>query len=128
MLPMLYAVLADIVVLVHAAFVLFVVCGGLLVLRWRRAAWLHLPAAAWGALVEAAGWICPLTPLENRLRLLAGQETYATDFIDHYLMPVLYPAALTREGQMVLGLAVLVVNGAVYAWVWRRWKRAPSGA
>ncbi|HPM82930.1 MAG TPA: magnesium transporter [Candidatus Anammoximicrobium sp.] len=95
---------------------------------WRRAAWLHLPAAAWGALVEAAGWICPLTPLENRLRLLAGQETYATDFIDHYLMPVLYPAALTREGQMVLGLAVLVVNGAVYAWVWRRWKRAPSGA
>ncbi|HQN26592.1 MAG TPA: DUF2784 domain-containing protein, partial [Syntrophales bacterium] len=81
----------------------------------------------WGALVEAAGWICPLTPLENRLRLLAGRETYATDFIDHYLMPVLYPAALTREWQMGLGLAVLVVNGAVYAWVWRRSRRAPAG-
>jgi hypothetical protein len=117
---MIYGILADIVVLVHAAFVLFAVFGGFLVLRWRRLAWLHIPAVLWAALVEMAGWICPLTPLENLLRHCAGKVIYHSDFIEHYLMPVLYPAALTRELQMALGLAVLFINVSVYVWVWHR--------
>jgi hypothetical protein len=117
---MIYGILADIVVLVHAAFVFFAVFGGFLVLRWRRLAWLHIPAVLWAALVEMAGWICPLTPLENLLRHRAGKVIYHSDFIEHYLMPVLYPAALTRELQMALGLAVLFINVSVYVWLWRR--------
>ena len=117
---MIYGILADIVVLVHAAFVLFAVFGGFLVLRWRRLAWLHIPAVLWAALVEMAGWICPLTPLENLLRHRAGNVIYHSDFIEYYLMPVLYPAALTRELQMALGLAVLFINVSVYVWVWHR--------
>ncbi|OIP92813.1 MAG: DUF2784 domain-containing protein [Syntrophobacterales bacterium CG03_land_8_20_14_0_80_58_14] len=117
---MIYGILADIVVLVHAAFVLFAVFGGFLVLRWRRLAWLHIPAVLWAALVEMAGWICPLTPLENLLRHRAGKVIYRSDFIEHYMMPVLYPAALTRELQMALGLAVLFINVSVYVWVWHR--------
>jgi hypothetical protein len=117
---MIYGILADIVVLVHAAFVLFAVFGGFLVLRWRRLAWLHIPAVLWAALVEMAGWICPLTPLENLLCHRAGKVIYHYDFIEHYLMPVLYPAALTRELQMALGLAVLFINVSAYLWVWHR--------
>ncbi len=117
---MIYGILADIVVLVHAAFVLFAVFGGFLVLRWRRLAWLHIPAVLWAALAEMAGWICPLTPLENLLRHRAGNVIYHSDFIEYYLMPVLYPAALTRELQMALGLAVLFINVSVYVWVWHR--------
>lgn len=117
---MIYGILADIVVLVHAAFVLFAVFGGFLVLRWRRLAWLHIPAVLWAALVEMAGWICPLTPLENLLRHRAVKVIYHSDFIEHYLMPVLYPAALTQELQMALGLAVLFINVSVYVWVWHR--------
>jgi len=119
---MIYGMLANIVVLLHAAFVVFAVFGGFLILRWRRLAWLHLPAVLWAALVEMAGWICPLTPLENLLRRLAGKDTYQSDFIEHYIMPVLYPVALTRELQIVLGLAVLFINFLVYAWVWHRRK------
>jgi len=119
---MIYGILADIVVLVHAAFVLFAVFGGFLVLRWRRPAWLHIPAVLWAALAEMAGWICPLTPLENLLRHRAGKVIYQSDFIEHYLMPVLYPAALTRELQTALGLAVLFINVSVYVWVWHRRK------
>jgi hypothetical protein len=117
---MIYGILADIVVLVHAAFVLFAVFGGFLVLRWRRLAWLHIPAVLWAALVEVAGWICPLTPQENLLRHRAGNVVYNSDFIEHYLMPILYPAALTQELQMALGLAVLFINVSVYVWVWHR--------
>ena len=120
---MIYGILADIVVLVHAAFVLFAVFGGFLVLRWRRLAWLHIPAVLWAALAEMAGWICPLTPLENLLRHRAGNVIYHSDFIEYYLMPVLYPAALTQELQMALGLAVLFINVSVYVWVWH--KRRP---
>ena len=113
--------LADAVVLLHVAFVLFVVLGGLLVLRWPRLAWVHLPAAAWGAAVELGGWTCPLTPLENALRERAGLETYAGGFVEHYVVPVLYPAALGRDLQLALGLGVLALNVAVYAAVaWRR--------
>lgn len=109
-----YRHLADAVVILHFAFVLFVVLGGLLVLRWPRLAWLHLPAAAWGALIELGGWICPLTPLENRFRHRAGESGYAGGFVEHYVLPVLYPPELTRGVQIALGLAVLGVNLAVY--------------
>ncbi len=119
-----HALLADLVLALHAAFVLFVVFGGLLALRWRWLAWLHLPAAAWGAWVSLAGWICPLTPLENRLRRLAGAEGYEGSFLEHYVVPVLYPAGLTREVQIALGVGVLLLNGVVY-WLW--WRRRETG-
>lgn len=122
-----FSLLADAVVVLHLAFVGFVVLGGLLVLRWPKVAWLHVPAAIWGAWIELAGWICPLTPLENRLRGEAGQTGYATSFVEHYLVPVLYPSALTRELQWMLGGAVIAVNAAVYVVVWRRRARGRSG-
>jgi hypothetical protein len=112
---MLYRLLADAVVVLHLGFVGFVVLGGLLALRWPRVAWVHLPAAAWGAWVEFAGRICPLTPLENWLRRESGGEGYSASFVEHYLIPILYPAALTRELQWMLGGIVIAVNAAVYA-------------
>lgn len=112
---------ADLVVLVHIAFVAFVVLGGLLALRWRWIPWLHLPVAAYGAAIELVGWICPLTPLENRLRRAAGEAGYEGGFVEHYLLPVLYPGALTPELQLTLGLLVVAVNLAVYTAVW--WRR-----
>ena len=118
--PVAYAWLADFLLAVHGSFVLFVVFGGLLALRWPRVAWLHLPAAAWGAAIEFSGAICPLTPLENRLRGLAGEAGYGGGFVEHYLLAWLYPAGLTREAQLVLGFVVLAVNVAVYASVWAR--------
>jgi hypothetical protein len=116
---MMYRLLADATVVVHLLFVAFVVCGGVLVLRWPRMAWVHLPAAAWGAWVELAGWICPLTPLENWLRVQGGAATYTTGFIERYLLPVLYPASLSRDVQWTLGLLVILLNGIVYAVVVR---------
>ena len=115
--------LAEVVVLAHLAFVIFAVFGGLLALRWPRAVWLHLPAVAWAALVEFAGWTCPLTPLENWLRARGRQQGYATGFLENYLLPALYPAELTREIQVALGALVLIVNLALYAWVLRRLRR-----
>jgi len=122
-----YLLAADAVVLVHAGFVLFVVLGGLLVLRWPALAWVHVPAALWGACVEFAGVICPLTPLENWLRRRGGGDVYSVSFVERYVMPVLYPAALSRELQWVLGASVVVVNVAVYLVLWRRNRRqAPA--
>jgi len=118
-----YRLLADLVVLVHFAFVLFVVGGAFLVLRWRRLAWVHLPAAIWGALIEFAGWICPLTPLENRLRVLGGSAGYRGGFVEHYVIPVLYPRGLTREVQVVLGMIVIVINIVIYGWLLYRRRR-----
>jgi hypothetical protein len=112
-----YRLAADVVVLLHLAFVLFVVVGGLLVFRWRWVALLHLPAAVWGALIEFAGWICPLTPLENRLRRLGGEQGYPGGFVEHYILPVLYPADLNRGLQLILGALVVAVNLAVYGWL-----------
>ncbi|QBY54646.1 MULTISPECIES: DUF2784 domain-containing protein [Cupriavidus] len=112
--------LADLVVIVHGLFIVFVVAGGLLVLRWPRLAWVHLPAAAWGVLIEWSGWICPLTPLENALRRAAGEAGYSGGFIERYLLPLIYPPGLTPAVQLWLGLVVLVVNVAVYAVWWRR--------
>jgi hypothetical protein len=111
---LIYRVLADLVLVVHLAFVLFVVLGGLLVLRWPRLAWLHVPAAVWGVLIEYTGWICLLTPLENSLRERGGGAGYSGGFIEHYIQPVLYPAGLTRGTQIVLGSLALLVNLTAY--------------
>jgi hypothetical protein len=115
---MIYGILADVVVLAHTAFVLFAVFGSFFVLRHRRLAWCHIPAVLWATLVETAGWICPLTPLENLFRHRAGEQMYQSDFIEHYIMPVLYPEALTRELQTALGLGVLFINVSIYTWAW----------
>lgn len=121
---MIPSLLADLVVILHLSFILFVILGGLLVL-WRRwVMWLHLPAAAWGAWVSAAGWICPLTPFENWLRAHAGEVRYTGDFASHYIMPLVYPEGLTRELQVVIAVIVLVVNAGVYAVVIRRGRGA----
>jgi hypothetical protein len=120
MLAFWFGLLADITVVLHLGFVVFVVAGGLLVLRRRRLAWVHLPCALWGALIELAGWICPLTPLENWLRRQAGEGGYGGGFVEHYIIPLLYPHALTRTTQVVLGLAVIALNLGVYACVLRR--------
>jgi hypothetical protein len=117
---MAYRVLADLVVVLHLAFVAFVVLGGLLVLRWPRLAWVHVPAALWGAMISFGGWVCPLTPLENLLRRLGGEAGYAGGFVERYLLGVLYPEGLTPGVQVALGVLVLVVNGAVYARLWCR--------
>jgi len=116
-------VAASLVVLVHLAFVAFAALGGLLVLFRPRAAWLHLPCALWGAIVELTGWICPLTPLENSLWRMAGEAGYAGGFIARHIVPVLYPAGLTRADQIVLGTVLVLFNAAVYALAWRRWSR-----
>jgi hypothetical protein len=117
---MAYRILADMVVGVHLLFVTFVVAGGLLALRWPWAAAAHLPAAVWGVLIEFRGWICPLTPLEKSLRSSAGQAGYEGGFIEHYMLPLLYPAGLTQGVQLVLGSLVIAVNLAVYGMVLRR--------
>lgn len=111
--------LAGAVVVAHLGFVLFVVLGGLLVRRWPRAAWAHLPAVAWGIWIEASGGICPLTPLENHLRALGGESGYAGGFVEHYLLPVLYPDGLGRGEQLALAAAVVLLNAGAYAWAWR---------
>lgn len=115
-----WGLLADLVVVVHLLFVVFVVLGGLLVIRWPRTAWVHLPAAVWGTLIEWRGWICPLTPLENWLRARAGGSGYEGGFIEHYLLPILYPRGLTRELQIGMAVGVVVVNAVVYGFAWWR--------
>lgn len=117
---MFYKLLGDAVAIVHLLFVAFAVMGGLLVLRWRWLPWLHLPALTWGATVEFTGWICPLTPLENRLRMAGGAAGYSGGFVEHYLVPLLYPASLDRGTQLVLGLGLLAFNAVAYFLVWRR--------
>ncbi len=121
-----YGYLADAVLVAHFAFVVFVVCGGLLALRWRRMMWAHLPAAAWGVTIIIGGWICPLTPLENHLRQLGGESGYETGFIEHYITVLIYPETLTRPMQVGLGLAGFVFNACVYWMVWKRRPAAPS--
>lgn len=121
---MLLRLAADAVVLLHLAFILFVMLGGLLVWRWPRLCWLHLPAVAWGIVVEAFQLICPLTPWENQLRHAAGDAGYPGSFVEHYILPVIYPQGLTPQIQLGLAALVIVVNVAVYAGLlWRRRKR-----
>ena len=117
---MVYGVLTDVVVGVHFAFVLFVVLGGLFVLRWKLWAWIHIPCVLWGALNEFWGWVCPLTPLENWLRQSGGEAAYANSFVEHYILPILYPGELTRGLQILLGLVVIAINVGVYGWLWSR--------
>ena len=112
---MLYRLAADAVVLVHVAFILFVIAGGLLALRWRWVAYVHIPVAMYGVAIEFGGWICPLTPLEVHLRWLAGEAGYAGGFIDHYIVRIIYPSGLTPGVQIALGVAVLVLNVAIYS-------------
>ena len=110
-----YRILADLVILLHLLFILFVILGGLLALRQAWFALLHLPAAAWGAYIEFSGSYCPLTPLENHFSRLAGDQGYTGGFIEHYIIPIIYPASLTHDIQIVLGLAVIAINLLVYA-------------
>jgi hypothetical protein len=117
---MLSLLVAELLVVLHFAFILFVVFGGLLVLRWRRMIWVHLPAATWGAMVEAMGWICPLTPWENRFRWQAGQEGYSGDFISRYLLPLIYPADLNFDLQLALAGFVVIINIIIYVFIFRK--------
>ena len=113
--------LADIIVFVHLLFILFVTLGGLLVLKWKWVVYLHIPAAIWGALIEFMGWICPLTPFENHMRRLGGESGYSGDFVEQYIIPLVYPGGLTREIQIMLGISVIIINLAVYFVVIRWW-------
>lgn len=113
---MIYRLLADVTVLLHLCFILFVVLGGFLAWRWRWVAWLHIPSAVWGALIEFAGWICPLTPLENRFRRLAGEAGYEGGFIEHYVTSLIYVEDWTLTLRLLLGGFVVGINGLAY---WR---------
>ena len=109
-----YRLAADLVVVLHLVFILFVFLGGLTLFRWPRMIWIHVPVAVWGGLVELVGVPCPLTPLENHLRTAGSVATYSGGFVDHYIMPIVYPPGLTRETQVVLGVLVLGINFAIY--------------
>ena len=121
---MFYRVLANFIVVVHLAFILFAVLGGLLTLRWKWCAWIHVPAFLWAALIAFAGWVCPLTPFETWLRERGGATDSFSAFTEHYILPLIYPIILTRRLQIGLGLFVLGVNLAIYAWVLRRTRSA----
>jgi uncharacterized protein DUF2784 len=118
--------MADLVVALHLAFVLFVALGGLLVVRWPTLAWLHLPAAVWGIWIEFSGRICPLTPLENALMRRAGESGYSGGFIEHYILPVLYPPGLTRGVQVGLGVIVIALNAGIYGYLLFRGRAATA--
>lgn len=117
-----YWIAANLLVVVHFGFICFVVAGGLLALKWRWVILVHIPAMFWGALIEFQGWICPLTPLEKQYWQLAGQAGYTGGFIENYLLPILYPAFLQRDIQIILGTVVLIINIAVYGWVIKCWR------
>lgn len=116
---MIWRILADLVLLLHIAFIIFVIIGGFFARRWHWIPWLHLPAAAWGIAIEFGGWICPLTHLENWLRQAGGETGYAASCIEHYFMPIVYPAGLTPEIQIALALGVFLINIIAYSLVYR---------
>ena len=117
---MIYRALADATLALHLAFIIFIIAGGIAVAKWPGLVRLHLSAAAYGILIELFGWICPLTPLENWLRVLAGEQGYSGGFVERYLLPVVYPDGLTRNVQFVLAALVVAVNLAIYSYVWSR--------
>lgn len=123
---MAYRAVADAILVAHLAFVLFVIFGALLLLRWPRLAWLHIPAVVWAAFIEFSGTICPLTPLEVALRQRAGQAGYGGGFIDHYVVSLLYPEGLTQNTQSVLGAVVIAINAAIYIVAFRRRRTSPG--
>ncbi|MFH1216954.1 MAG: DUF2784 domain-containing protein [Pseudomonadota bacterium] len=117
---MTHTIVADIVVVIHLLFIVFVVAGGLLIFRRRWMLFLHLPAALWGALIEFSGWICPLTPLEQQLRRAASTSPYQGSFVEHYILPIIYPSGLTRELQIFFGITVICINLVIYGCFLRR--------
>ena len=117
---MIYKILADLTILLHLAFILFVLFGGLFCLRWKWFYGVHLPAFIWGILIELAGWLCPLTPLENYFYGLAGESGYSGGFIEHYIIPVIYPSGLTRTLQFIFAALVLLSNLLIYFYVIRK--------
>lgn len=121
---MIYRVLADVVVVLHFCFILFVVLGGLFVLRWRWVMWLHIPAAVYGAVIEFVGWPCPLTPLEQHLRRLGGQAGYEGGFVEHYIGSIIYPEGFSPTLHILLGVGVVVLNAAIYWWALSRKPRS----
>lgn len=120
---MVYLVLANLVLMTHLVFIFFVVLGGLLALRWRWVVWLHLPAAVWAMVIEFTDWMCPIAVLEINWLQAAGKAGYAGGFIEHYLIPLIYPAGLTSTVQLLLGFGVFVTNALVYSLVWTSWRR-----
>jgi len=123
---MFYRIAADMVLMTHFAFILLVVAGALAVFRYPWFVWIHVPAASWGAFVELTGRICPLTTLENFLRIHAGQEGYANSFVEQYILPVIYPVGLTRQVQLLLAGLVVAVNAIIYATILLRKRAAPQ--
>ncbi|BCL74494.1 hypothetical protein JHS3_02300 [Jeongeupia sp. HS-3] len=123
---MLFRIAADIVLLIHLAFIVFVLLGGVLAVRWRWVPIVHLPAVLWACYVELAGRICPLTPLENGFRVRAGEAGYTESFISHYVLPIIYPAGLNRDLQWLLAGVVMLVNLAIYAWLFHRRRKSPG--
>jgi hypothetical protein len=115
---MFFRLLADFVVVIHLAFIAFVVFGGLLAFRWRWIPWLQVPLASWGVILELRGWICPLTPFENRLRQAAGEAGYSEGFVEHYVLPIVYPTWLTPHTQVALAALVCLANALVYSLIW----------
>ena len=118
-----YSFLADLVMLLHFGFIIFAVLGALLVARWPRLVWLHLPTAFWAMWIEFYGAVCPLTPLENRLRSMGGEAGYGESFIEHYIGAVIYPGEITTTVKIMLGLGVLIINLGLYAWLIKRWRQ-----
>jgi hypothetical protein len=114
---MFYSVLADLIVALHLTFVVFSVIGGLCVFKWRRIAWVHVPAVTWAVINEFTGWVCPLTPVEDWLRAKGGATEYKSGLVEHYILPLIYPSALTRRLQIFLGIIVLGVNAIIYVWI-----------
>ena len=114
---MLYHYLADVIVIIHFVFIIFVIFGAFLLIRWRWIIWMHLPSAMWGVFIEFSGWICPLTPLENKLRKISVLDSYAISFVEHYIIPLIYPTDLTREVQILFGVVVVTVNMLIYWYV-----------
>ena len=121
---MIYRLLADLVILAHFGFIVFVLLGGLLAFRWQWMPWLHIPAMAWGGFIELTGRICPLTPLENALRRAGGLAEYSQSFTEQYIVPIVYPAGLTRDFQVMMGFVLICLNISIYGYLaWRRWNR-----
>jgi hypothetical protein len=118
-----YRILADIIVLIHLLFIVFVISGGLLGFYKKWTVWVHIPAAVWGALVELTGWFCPLTPLENRFRISGGAVGYEGSFVEQYIIPLIYPENLTRNTQIAMGISVIVINAVIYFFLIKRYRK-----
>jgi hypothetical protein len=119
---MVYSLLADLIILLHFMFILFVLCGGLLVLKWKWLIFIHIPAAIYGILIEIESWVCPLTPLEVHFKMKAGESIYQGGFIEHYLIPIIYPPGLNRTIQIILAAMVLILNIIIYTMVFYKYK------